>query len=230
MKTKYEFTLKLDGFEPKEKNKVLKKEMHSAIGLNYEIARYQHLEVFKNPRFKKVKEFLMKLEASQSVSKFQKMNVNFKVGKQKVSLTTKEKKYNDSYSQTELYYLFHVSLRKHCEGKAAWGLWQFINAAHENKVESVLDVFFSNFIYVWRRLHEDPSLNIKKMKDDELEALAKKFKKVHFIEMEEDPSQESVTRDNRLRPFWYMLQGLYEGFPDGELATILYYLADNKLK
>lgn len=232
MKTKYEFTLTLTGFDPKNKKpRIITKELSSVMSMNSEISHYHRLEMFKSPKVKKLKEFLAKFDTNHSNPEFKELNLTLKSGAKELKLVTKEKKYNISYKKTDLYYIFHVSLRKYCDGKAAWGLWQFINTAQENKVENLIDVFYENFIYVWRKvLKVHKHSDIKNMKQEDLDKLAKRFRAVHFYEMEHDPRDREVVNDNRNRSFWYMLHGLYEGMGDDNLASILYQLAESKLK
>lgn len=230
MKTKYQFDIVFTGFEKKPiKHSGI---VNSLPDLRERMVMYKYSPKFEAKGTSEFKAFFEKFEQDRNLEKVLNLKETLTKNKKTIKVTTKTLQFDDSYEDTSLVEGFHTALRKYCDSKASWGLWQNINYSCDINHTIGLEVFWSNLAYTWRLVMKTHShKEILKMPHEELTKLAKKFKSTHLNEMKEDPRvNHEFLKDNPNRALWYMLLGLYEGLPEAELGSCLYMLAECEVK
>lgn len=228
MKTKYQHEISLIGFADKPIK--FSGQSNSLDELRFDLGSYQHSSHFRSKGTQNFKKYFVEIRQAGEV-----LNLTKKLAAKNRSIVIKTKavQFDDAYQGTLLVEAFHTALRKYCNSKASWGLWQNINYACDQKQTVGLEVFWTNLAYTWREVLKKYSFNqINSLTKEEQIKLAQDFKTHHMEEMTLDEKiNGQVLYDNsELRALWFMLLGLYDALPSEELYACLSALADAKIE
>lgn len=228
MKTKYQFTVSITGVTPG------KIEKFTGMDSSYEtlignLGDINYSSPLRQKGSEKLKAHLESFIQERRYRSFQKDKDVFKVSNKEMTISIKEVHFDDSYYESGIIEAFHTSLRKNCDSKASWGLWQWITFCADNQANPILEVFWSNLAYLWRKVDKKyPDLHNES--SEKLTKVAKEVKRLHMEEMDNDPRMRVLLKDEKLRPLWYMMKGLYFNLPDGEMGSLLYTISECKVK
>jgi hypothetical protein len=143
----------------------------------------------------------------------------------KVSVKYSIKKINCDIKTSSFVECFHTSLRKHCEKKSAWGLWQWITYCADNGHNDLLSAFWKCFYGAY----EEISTNVVsktfdiRIKENRVKAdkIILELFESNIKDFYDNNSRNSPILDDNTRSQYYIMKALLSGLvQSGEFPNV----------